>query len=177
MLCDVFSSIFGKRKNISNFGKLVSNKVKTANMIATKGDVIEGRAAEILQAMTKRKANEKTIVNKKMENAGDVLNVVKREKAASRIKAGIKAKLTYQFKDARARHETKHTGEPLVVMKGMEGSKNPSFILKARRERGVKAAESRKIREDLQEKYKDVMQKPYKMNSEKVFKGKNRYNP
>jgi hypothetical protein len=53
-----------KRQNIRNFGKLVSNKVKTINMVATKGDVIEGRAAEILQAITRRKA-EKGLVNKK----------------------------------------------------------------------------------------------------------------
>ena len=46
-----------------------------------------------------------------------------------------------------------------------------------RRERGVKAVESRKIREDLQEKYKEIMQKPYKKNAEKVYKGKNRFNP
>ena len=173
----VLNDYAAKRQNISNFGKLVSNKVKTANMIATKGDVVEGRAAEILQAMAKSKISEKGLSNKKMENAGDVLNVVKREKAANRIKARTKTKLTYNLKDASAAHETKYTGQPLVVSKGTEGSKNPAFILKARRDRGVKAAESRKIREDLQEKYKDVMQKPYKINAEKVYKGKNRFKP
>ena len=166
-----------KRQNISNFGKLVSNKVKTANMIATKGDVVEGRAAEILQAMAKRKISEKGLSNKKMENAGDILGGIKRERAASKIKARVKTKLTYNLKDASAAHETKYTGQPLVISKGTEGSKNPAFILKARRERGVKAVESRKIREDLQEKYKEIMQKPYKKNAEKVYKGKNRFNP
>ena len=155
-----------KRQNISNLGKLVSNKVKTANMIATKGDIIQGRAAEILQAMARRKS-EKGLVNRKMENAGDILGGVKRERASNKVKAGVKAKLTYQFKDAKQALEPKYTGEPLVVLKGTEG--NPTLILKRNHERGVKAAESRKIREDLQDKYKDIMKK--------TFKGQNRFNP
>ena len=75
------------------------------------------------------------------------LRGVNRERAASRIKAGVKTKLTYQFKDSKASHEIKQTGQPLVVLKGTEG--NPSFILKSRHDRGVKAAEGRKMREEL----------------------------
>ena len=155
-----------KQQNINNFEKLVNNKVKTANMVATKKDIIAGRAAEILQAMARRKS-EKGLVNRKMENAGDILGGVKRERASNKVKAGVKAKLTYQFKDAKQALEPKYTGEPLVVLKGTEG--NPKLILKRNHERGVKAAESRKIREDLQDKYKDIMKK--------TFKGQNRFNP
>ena len=39
-------------------------------MVATKKDIIAGRAAEILQAMTRRK-NEKALINKRMEDAGE----------------------------------------------------------------------------------------------------------
>jgi hypothetical protein len=82
-------------------------------MVATKGNVIEGRAAEILQAMTRRKA-EKGLVNKKMENAGDILGGFKKERAANKVKAATK------------------------------GSKNPKLIFKKNHDRGVKAAESEK---------------------------------
>ena len=68
-----------KQQNINNFEKLVNNKVKTADMVATKKDIIECRAAEILQAMTRRKA-EKGLVNKQMEDAGDKLGAIKRER-------------------------------------------------------------------------------------------------
>jgi len=159
---------------INNLEELVNNKVKMANIVATKKDIIEGRAAEILQAAARRKT-EKGLMNKRMEDAGDQLGTVKRERASNRIKAGAKTKLTYQYKDAAAAHETKQTGQPLVILKGTEGP-NPKFILKSRHDRGVKAAESRKIREELSEKYKSIMQKPYKIVSEK-FKGKNRFNP
>jgi hypothetical protein len=104
-----------------------------------------------------------------MENAGDVLGGIKKERAANKVKTATKTKLTYQYKDTKQAVEPKYTGEPLVVLKGTEGSKNPKVIFKKNHDRGVKAAESKKIREKLQEKYKDVMQKPYK--------GKNRFNP
>ena len=45
-----------------------------------------------------------------------------------------------------------------MILKGTEGP-NPKFILKENHERGVKAAESRKMREELTEKYKDIMKK------------------
>ena len=112
-----------------------------------------------------------------MENAGEILGGIKKEIAASKIKARTKSKLTYQFKDANAEHQTKNTGNPLVVLKGTEGAGNPTLFLKSRHDRGVKAAQSRKLREELIAKYKDVMTKPYKIGSEKTFKGKNRFNP
>ena len=56
-----------------------------------------------------------------MENAGEILGGIKKEKAASKIKARTKSKLTYQFKDANADHQTKNTGNPLVELKGTEG--------------------------------------------------------
>ena len=82
-----------------------------------------------------------------MEDASDKLGKVKREKAANRIKAEAKTKLAYQLKDAKAAHQIKQTGKLLVIFKGTEGP-NPKFILKQNHDRGVKAAESRKMREE-----------------------------
>ena len=138
---------------------------------AIKNDFKNNKAAKILQAAAKRKVNEKTII-KKIENAGDILGGVKKERAAHTIKAIANAKLTYQFKDAVKDHQSKYTGKPLVVLKNTK-----ELILKSRHDRGVKAAQTRKAVNELKDKYKDIMQKPFKKSSEKIYKGKNRFNP
>ena len=76
-----------------------------------------------------------------------------------------------QLKDAKTAHEIKQTGQPLVVLKGTEGP-NPTFIRKSRHDRGVKAVESRKIREELSEKYKTIMQNHIKQQMKNLLKEK-----